>query len=48
MEHESKTHILFCIPTAESAMGPLPHFFALPLVDSGVIYTSAISQDFVK
>tara|TARA_A200000159_G_C7177013_1_gene277898 strand:- start:80 stop:457 length:378 start_codon:yes stop_codon:yes gene_type:complete len=46
MEHESKTHILFCIPTAEGAMGPLPHFFALPLVDSGVIYTLTTDIDF--
>lgn len=46
MENENKTHILFCIPTAEGAMGPLPHFFALPLVDSGVIYTLTTDTDF--
>lgn len=33
-----RTHVLFCIPRNEGAMGPLPQFYALPVNPDGVVY----------
>ncbi|OUV22059.1 MAG: hypothetical protein CBC55_04495 [Gammaproteobacteria bacterium TMED95] len=33
-----KTHMLFCIPRNEGAMGPLPQFYALPIDGDETVY----------
>lgn len=35
---KKSSHMLFCIPRNDDAMGALPQFFALPTETSGVVY----------